>query len=218
MAKPKTSQTIETKEADQTAETEGTYEEKVRQLSDLRQRAAEADTEAAKLEKELERERKVALEYRKSLTRHPTCEKIIQRYVLISAGVGLVPIPGIDMAALTAAQIKMIDELAEEFGQNYTEAQARHTLTAITGGMLGPLAAPAVASATGAIPLVGALLTLFVKPGVAAASTRLVGHLALERLERDEKLGTLNAAKVQPMGTASTSKESEIAASEPVVA
>ena len=218
MAKPKTSQTIETKEADQTAETEGTYEEKLRQLNVLRQKAAEADRQAAELEKEIESERKLSLEYRKNLTRHPTCEKIIQRYVLISAGVGLLPFPGLDMAALTGAQIKMIDELAEQFGQNYTEAQARHTLTALTGGMLGPLAAPAVASATVVIPLVGPLLTIFAKPGAAAASTRLVGHLALERLEREEKLGTLNAAKVQPMGTDSTPKEIEIPASEPAPA
>ena len=216
MAKPKTSQTIETKEADQTAETEATYEEKVRQLSDLRQRAAEADTEAAKLEKELERERKVALEYRKSLTRHPTCEKIINRYVLISAAVGVLP-TGIDMAALAGLQMKMIDEVAEQFGQNYTEAQARHTLAALGGGA-APLAAPAIASATYFVPVLGPIITLVAKPGVAAASTRMIGHLALERFERDEKLGTLNAATVQPMGTGSTPKETEIPASEPAIA
>jgi uncharacterized protein (DUF697 family) len=218
MAKPKTSQTIETKEADQPAETEGTYEEKLRQLSVLRQKAAEADRQAAELEKEIKSERKVSLEYRKNLTRHPACEKIIQRYVLISAGIGLLPIPGIDMAALTGAQIKMIDELAEQFGQNFTEKQSSNMLTALTGGMLGPLAAPAVASATVVIPLVGPLLTIFAKPGAAAASTRLVGYLALERLEKEEKLGTLDAAKMQPMGTASTPKETEIPASEPAIA
>jgi hypothetical protein len=185
MAKPKTSQTIETKEADQTAETEATYEEKVRQLSDLRQRAAEADTEAAKLEKELERERKVALEYRKSLTRHPTCEKIINRYVLISAAVGVLPI-GIDMATLAGLQMKMIDEVAEQFGQNYTEAQARHTFAAL-GGAPAPLAPPAIATATYFVPPPPPLITPLPTPGPPLLR-RLVGHLALERLERDENL------------------------------
>ncbi len=198
------------------AESATKYEEKVRQLNALKQQAAEAERQAAELEKELHRDRKVALEYRKNLTRHPTCEKIINRYVLISAGVGLLPIPGLDIAALTAVQIKLIDELAEQFGKNYTEAEARHTLTALTGGMLGPLAAPAVASATVMIPLVGPLLTVAAKPGAAAASTRMVGHLALERFERDEAaLAALDAAK-QPGD--STPKDAEIPTAEPAPA
>ena len=178
------------------AEPETTYEEKARQLNILRQKAAEAERQAAELEKELQRERKVALEYRKNLTRHPACEKIINRYVLISAGVGLLlPFPGIDAAALTGLQIKMIDSLAEQFGRNYTEAEARHTLTALTGGLAAPLAAPAIASAAVVVPLVGPLVSIAARPGFAAASTRMVGHLALERLEREEKLAPLDPYK-----------------------
>jgi uncharacterized protein (DUF697 family) len=178
------------------AEPETTYEEKARQLNILRQKAAEAERQAAELEKELQRERKVALEYRKNLTRHPTCEKIINRYVLISAGVGLLlPFPGIDVAALTGLQIKMIDSLAEQFGRNYTEAEARHTLTALTGGLAAPLAAPAVASAAVVVPLVEPLISIAARPGFAAASTRMVGHLALERLQREEKLAPLDPYK-----------------------
>jgi uncharacterized protein (DUF697 family) len=178
------------------AEPETTYEEKVRQLNGLKLKAADAARQAAQLEKELQRERKTALEYRKELTRQPTCEKIINRYVLMSAGVGLLlPFPGIDVAALTGLQIKMIDSLAEQFGRNYTEAEATHTLTALTGGLAAPLAAPAVASAAVVVPLVGPLVSIAARPGFAAASTRMVGHLALERLEREEKLAPLDPYK-----------------------
>jgi uncharacterized protein (DUF697 family) len=173
-------------------EPETTYEERVGQLNVLKRKAADAQREAAELEKELQRDRKVALGYRKEFTRHPTCEKIINRYVLMSAGVGLLlPFPGIDVAALTGLQIKMIDDLAEQFGRNYTEAEARHTLTALTGGLAGPLAAPALASAAVAVPLVGPLVSLAARPGTAAASTHMVGHLALERFEKEGTPGSL---------------------------
>jgi uncharacterized protein (DUF697 family) len=175
---------------------ETTYEERVGQLNVLKRKAADAQRQAAELEKELQRDRKVALGYRKDLTRHPTCEKIINRYVLMSAGVGLLlPFPGIDVAALTGLQIKMIDDLAEQFGRNYTEAEARHTLTALTGGLAGPLAAPALASAAVVVPLVGPLVSLTARPGTAAASTHMVGHLALEYLEKEGTPGGLDPNK-----------------------
>jgi hypothetical protein len=50
--------------------------------------------------------------------------------------------------------MKMIDDLAEQFGKNYTEEEGKNTLAALTGGLLAPmLAAPSTAGAAVVGPL-----------------------------------------------------------------
>jgi uncharacterized protein (DUF697 family) len=88
----------------------------------------------------------------------------------------------------------MIDDLAEQFGKNYTEDEGRHTLAAVTGGMVAPvIAAPSIASAVMFVPVVGPLVGVAVSPATSAISTRLIGHLAVEHFERDEKLAELDS-------------------------
>jgi uncharacterized protein (DUF697 family) len=160
-----------------------TYQEKVRELNALREQLAQK-------ERAIDAERKEVLQRRKAVTRHPHCDKIINNWALASMAAALVP-TGLDMAALTGIQIKMIDSLAERFGKNYTEAQARHTLAALSGGVIAPLAGPAVASGAMFIPILGPTVAFLARPAAAFASTKLVGHLAVEHLEREQKLGVL---------------------------
>jgi uncharacterized protein (DUF697 family) len=168
------------------AEETKTYQERLQQLSALRQ-------ECAKVEQELKRSREAELKVRKESTRNPTCENIINRYSLLSAIAGLLP-TAIDAAALTGLQIKMIDDLAEQFGRNYTEAEGRHTLAALTGGVVAPvIAAPSIASAVMLVPGLGPLVGIAVSPATAAVATRLIGHLAVEHFERDEQISALDA-------------------------
>ena len=163
-----------------------TYKERLQQLTALRQ-------ECAKVEQELRASREAELKQRKELTRNPSCENIINRYSLISAIAGLLPI-AMDAAALTGLQIKMIDDLAEQFGKNYTEDEGRHTLAAVTGGLVAPaIAAPSIASAVMFVPVVGPLVGVAVSPATSAISTRLIGRLAVEHFERDEKLAELDS-------------------------
>jgi uncharacterized protein (DUF697 family) len=184
------------------AEETKTYRERLEQLNALRQ-------ECAKVEQELRRSRDAELKERKEMTRNPNCENIINRYSLLATIAGLLPV-ALDAAALTGLQIKMIDDLAEQFGRNYTEAEGRHTLAALTAGLVTPaIAAPSIASAVVLIPGVGPLFGLVASPASAAVATRLIGRLAVEHLERDERLAAVEAAK----GTAAAGQSS---APEPV--
>jgi len=161
------------------AEEATTYEQKAQRLSALRQ-------ELARAEHDLKSERQAALKLRKEATSNPKCEAIINRYSIFSAVAGLLP-TFLDAAALTGLQIKMIDDLAEQFGKNYTEAEGRNTLVALTGGVVAPVvAAPSLAGAAVAVPVIGPLVSFLTSPATAAFATRLIGRLALERFEREE--------------------------------
>jgi uncharacterized protein (DUF697 family) len=182
------------------------FEEQSRLYDLLKQEATRKRQEVDALETVLEERRKSELEVRKSITRRPKCQAIINRYALISGGVGLLPMPMLDVAALTGLQIKMIDSLAEQFGKNYTEEEARHTLTALVGGVMTPIAAPTVAGAAKFVPLVGSIFGAVAFPAAAAASTRLVGRLALERLEREELLAAAAASSPVPASAGQPSR------------
>jgi len=162
------------------AEEATTYEQKAQHLSALRQ-------ELAKAEQGLKSERQAALKIRKEATSNPRCEAIINRYSLLAAVAGLLP-TFVDAAALTGLQIKMLDDLAEQFGKNYTEEEGKNTLTALTGGLLAPMvAAPSIAGAAVVVPLVGPLVSLVSSPVTAALATRMIGRLAMERFEREQQ-------------------------------
>src|SRR5258708_7248216 len=147
------------------------YDEKAEQVTQLRLKAAQA-----------ERELKDELKKRKAAEVDPTCQGIINRYTAWAAAGGLLMgLPIVSGAALTAIQIRMLDQLAERFGQNYSENEARNTLYAITVGFVTPVfAVPTLISAVSFIPIFGPVAVLLTGPALAAASTRVVGRLFLE--------------------------------------
>src|SRR5215472_4821560 len=96
------------------------YDEKAQQVTELKLKAAQA-----------ERELKNELKTRKAAEVDPTCQAIINTYTAWAAGGGLfMALPVVSGAAITAIQIRMLDQLAERFGQNYSENEAKNTLYA----------------------------------------------------------------------------------------
>jgi uncharacterized protein (DUF697 family) len=176
------------------------YDEKVQQLADLKLKAAQAEQEV-----------KNELKMRKAAGVDPTCAGIINTYTAWAAGAGLLMgMPVVSGAALSAIQIRMIDQLAARFGQNYTENEARNTLLAITGGLITPIFAGApVTMIASMIPIVGPLAGLLAGPALAAGSTRMVGRLFVEHFEKGGKLSDLDVAKAKKDYDAGLKTEAE---------
>ena len=179
---------------------EATYEEKVQQLAQLKLKAAQAEQEV-----------KNELKKRKAAGIDPTNQGIVDRLSAWAAAAGLLMgVPVVSGAALTAIQIRMLDQLAERFGQNYTENEARNTLYAITGGLITPLFAGApVTAIASAIPVIGPLAGLLAGPALAAGSTRMVGRLFLEHFEKGGNVSDLDVAKAKKDYEAGLKTEAE---------
>jgi len=176
------------------------YGEKVRQLNELKLQTAQA-----------ERAVKDELKMRKAAGVDPTCEGIINTYTALAGAAGLLMgIPAVGAAAITGIQIRMLDQLAERFGQNYTKNEARNTLYAITGGIITPIFAGAPVTAVAlAIPVIGPLAGLLAGPALAAASTRIVGGLFLEHFQKGGQLSELDVAKAKKDFRAGLKMEAE---------
>ena len=89
-------------------------------------------------------------------------DAIIKKHVLLSIGGGLIPIPLVDMAAVTALQVSMLEQLADVYGIGYNRSIAKSFI----GGLTGSIGAKVGASLIKAIPGVGSVIG-----GVAMSAT-----------------------------------------------
>lgn len=126
-------------------------------------------------------------------TRKDDVNEIIRTHVLWSMGAGLVPIPVVDVAAVSGVQIKMIQDIGRLYDVELNDNLGRSVLAALTGGTLARLGASAIK----ALPFVGSVVGGITMSVLSGASTYAVGHVIARELEEQGTLDKLdvNAAK-----------------------
>jgi uncharacterized protein (DUF697 family) len=111
----------------------------------------------------------------KIMSIHTDAEKIIRSHVLWAMGGGLIPIPLVDFAAVTAIQLEMLQQLARLYNAEYTKNTGKTFVSALTGTTIARIGA----SALKAIPGVGSLLGGISMSLMSGASTYAVGQVAI---------------------------------------
>lgn len=111
-------------------------------------------------------------------------EAIVNRYLPWSLGAGLIPVPVVDVAALTGVQLKMISEISRVYGIEFSETSGK----SIIASLIGSVGASTVASGTlgslvKAIPGFGPILGAVTFPLVAGATTYAVGKVFIQHFE-----------------------------------
>ena len=105
-------------------------------------------------------------------------DQIIKYYAGWAAASGVIPAPFVDMAAVTAVQVKMLKRLAKAHGVDYDESSGRSLLGAVVGAALpAKLGYGSVGSLIKALPGVGGVLGIVTMPGFNYASTYAVGRV-----------------------------------------
>lgn len=103
-------------------------------------------------------------------------EAIIRKHVLISMGVGLIPLPAADMIGITASQLSMIRKISEKHGVSFKENLAKSILTSLVASVgVHTLATGSVTQLIRTIPLVGGILSTLAFSGFGGALTYAVG-------------------------------------------
>jgi uncharacterized protein (DUF697 family) len=108
-------------------------------------------------------------------------EQILQRYSMLTAGAGLIPIPLVDAAAIAALQYRMVSDIAAAYDVSFDGERVR----TLIGSLLGGASSTALGYSLGqsyikGIPVVGPLLSLMTMPGAAAAVTWAVGRVFMQ--------------------------------------
>ena len=112
-------------------------------------------------------------------------EKLIRNNALLSMGIGLVPVPVFDVAALLAQQLWMIDKLGDIYAkarglenEKMSKEWAKKTVLSLLGSTLPQTSLKFAAfSLIKAIPFVGPTLSSLTLPLLCGATTYAVGSV-----------------------------------------
>ncbi len=105
-------------------------------------------------------------------------EAIIKRYVLMSSGVSLIPVPFLDLAAVMGLQISMVKDLAHHYGIKFSEDKFKNVLVPLMGSFgSAPFLTRLLASAIKIVPVVGTIAGTIALPVASAATTYAVGRV-----------------------------------------
>ncbi|MCB9230913.1 MAG: DUF697 domain-containing protein [Bacteroidia bacterium] len=122
--------------------------------------------------------------------------EIVRKYCLWSAGAGMIPIPIVDVATLTALQIKMISDLAKHYNVPFSENRLKAIITSLISTIAPSAMSNGMAiSALKAIPLIGGILGFFSFPAFASAFTFALGEIFIAHLEKGGDVLTFDAEK-----------------------
>jgi uncharacterized protein (DUF697 family) len=114
-------------------------------------------------------------------TKEDAAEKIIRQNVLWAAGGGVIPIPVVDMIAITVVDIKMLKELSALYEVPFKEDQVKNIVASLLAGLGAPTLGMALTvSLVKAIPVIGVMSALLAIPGLAAAFTYAVGKVFVQ--------------------------------------
>ena len=107
---------------------------------------------------------------------------LVQNYLLASASIALVPVPLLDLAGITALQIKLVHSLAKLYDVPFKEDIAKSLVAALLSGASTILLIKGLVSLAKAIPVLGTLASGSI--AISGASvTYAVGEVFIRHFE-----------------------------------
>lgn len=108
---------------------------------------------------------------------------IIRGHVIVAMGVGLVPVPGFDFAALVAVMVKMVHSLGRLYGASFVGNLPRNLIVALLAGILPVAAGAGVASLLKFVPGLGTVAGVASMSLLSGALTYAVGKVFVQHFE-----------------------------------
>jgi len=120
-------------------------------------------------------------------------EEIVRGHILWAMGGGLMPLPLLDLAAVTAVQMDMLKQLSNLYEVDFSQAMGKSFVTAMTGTTLAKLGTSALKIIPGVGTIVGGLSMSL----LSGASTYAVGQIAIGQLESHGEWGSIDLDKAK---------------------
>ena len=141
-----------------------------------------------------------------STPEQPTDEKVVRfnqamstvrNYAMGSMAVGLIPLPLVDIAALTGVQLKMLHKLAGLYEIEFSKELVKSLVGALLGGVIPVTAATSLASMIKIVPVVGQASGAISMVAMGSAGTYAVGSVFIEHFESGGTFLTFEPEKVK---------------------
>lgn len=111
-------------------------------------------------------------------------DKLIRECVYASMGIGIVPLPFFNVAAVTASNLNLTRKLSSLYRVEFKEGVAKKIIIAVTGAGVSTLATPLIESVVSSIPLIGLPLVIGTKPALNGMITYSLSHMFINHFER----------------------------------
>lgn len=101
-------------------------------------------------------------------------ESVIRNHIIFSMGAGIIPVPIVDIFAVSASQLDMIRQLCKVYDQDFSETQGKAIVSSLTTATLARIGAGSLAKM---IPIVGSFVGGVTNSLLAGASTYALGQV-----------------------------------------
>jgi uncharacterized protein (DUF697 family) len=125
-------------------------------------------------------------------------KRIVIRYSRYAGAAGAIPIPAIDMVAVGGLQLKMIADLATNYGVEFNDQLGKSLLAAVIGSVSSTKIAYGFGgSMLKSIPIIGSIGGLLAMPAFAYAVTWAIGKVFVQHFETGGTLLDFNPEKMR---------------------
>tara|TARA_B100000929_G_scaffold261392_1_gene226151 strand:- start:388 stop:933 length:546 start_codon:yes stop_codon:yes gene_type:complete len=122
---------------------------------------------------------------------------IVRNYCIASGAIGFIPVPMVDLAALTGVQLKMLHSLAQVYNVPFKSSWAKSAVASLVGGSAPLLAGRSTASMLKSVPGIGTGLAMITQPALSSACTYAVGKVFIQHFSSGGTFLTFNPAQVR---------------------
>jgi|GEM_PF-1232164 len=122
----------------------------------------------------------------------------VRRYSTISFFGGMIPVPFADLAVVTSAQLKMLQEIAEAYEVPFSQESVKIVLSSLLGSLVPQSLTTGIAgSAVKTIPVVGQLAGSLMMPALSSGISYALGKTFIQHFEAGGTLFDLDPAELK---------------------
>jgi uncharacterized protein (DUF697 family) len=134
----------------------------------------------------------------------------VKNHMMMSISTGLIPIPIVDLVALSGIQMKMLYKLTQSYEISFSKNRGKSLMSALVGGILPTYAtAGVVGSLSKFIPLGGTATGMITMSAFGGASTYAIGKVFIKHFEAGGTLLTFDPTKMREYFAAQFKKGKE---------
>ena len=116
--------------------------------------------------------------------RDDQASKLVDRFSLWSGAAGLIPVPLVDMVAVSGVQLLMLRRLSEIYGVPFSDNRGKSLIASLAGSVIpastATTTAMGVASMLKAFPGIGTTVATLTMPAFSAGATYVIGKVFIQ--------------------------------------
>ena len=123
--------------------------------------------------------------------------RLVKKYTGLLGAAGIIPVPLVELAVVPGFQLKMVRDLSNLYGLQYSESLVKSVLASITGVGFVMASTRVVSSVLKGIPGIGQISGVLSSTVLGGTSTYAIGKVFIEHFETGGTLLSMDADKMK---------------------